>query len=245
MPKRGRKSLTGRQAQYLNSLSGRPRKKRRTTTYTSRGYTRRVGNYGRYGSRAGQHQELKFHDVDLDDAVVAAAGTIADSINKIGQGTTEITRIGRKVWIRKIQWRYRVILPTTDATSIAQNPDNCRIILFKDRQCNGAAALVTDILESADFQSFNNLVNSGRFQVLMDKNIVLNPRAIASDGTGLMSTAEVDVQGTFFKNCNIPLEFNSTAGAITEICCNNLGVLLISRAGLCGFSSKIRLRFDG
>ncbi len=58
--------------------------------------------------------ELKFHDLDIDDAVVAVNGTIAQvSCNIIAGGTTESTRIGRKSVIRKINWRYEIVLPNT------------------------------------------------------------------------------------------------------------------------------------
>lgn len=208
-----------------------------------RGYLRTAGYYRQTAAKASV--ELKFHDVDLDDAVVATGGTITDSINKIAQGVTESERIGRKCNIRSIQWRMNVSLPTLDAQALAQVEDTVRTILYQDTQCNGATAAVTDILEAANWQSFNNLANKGRFKILMDKEVDLNPLAIASDGDGLMTTAGVTRTHTFFKKCNIPVEFSATTGAITEIRSNNLGVLQISQSGKGSFESKIRLRFVG
>ena len=48
-------------------------------------------------------------------------------------------------------------MPTT--TNASNTFDTLRFILHLDRQANRAAAAVTDILESADHFSFNNLSN--------------------------------------------------------------------------------------
>ncbi len=202
-----------------------------------KGYTRTAGYYGRYTSGG----ELKFFDLDLDDAVIAATGTVTDSINKIAQGTTEVTRIGRKCTIKAINWRFNIDLP--QSTASASTGDVVRVIMFIDRQCNGATATVTDILESANYQSFNNLANKSRFSKLMDKTYSLTAKAGGGDGT-TEDYGRVFIADTFYKKCNLPIEFDSTAGAITEIRSNNIGVLMISLSGLAGFESKIRLRFS-
>ncbi len=203
-----------------------------------------VARRAQRGRKAVFNGELKFHDVDLDDALVATGGTVIASINLIPQGVTEITRIGRKSTIRKIQWRYDIDLPAeSDSADISQG-DIVRVIMFVDQQTNKATAAVTDILESADYQSFRNLNNSGRFVMLMDVTHSINRRVAFTDGSNTASTPEV-VIGTFkfFKDVVIPLEFTAATGAITEITVNNIGVLLISREGTAGFESKIRLRF--
>ncbi len=205
------------------------------------GYDRTGGFYGRYAPARG---ELKFHDVDLDDAVIATGGTVTPSINLIAQGITESTRVGRKCTIKSILWRYSINLVEQDAQATAASGDTIRVILFWDKQANGATATVTGILQSADYQSFNNLANSQRFRVLHDKTRTINFQTLASDGAGVVSSADVLRDYTFFKKCDIPIEFSDTTGAITEIRSNNLGVLLISRNGTTVFGSKFRLRFS-
>ncbi len=196
---------------------------------------------GRYASRAG---ELKFHDVDLDDAVVAAGGAVTATVNIIPQGVTESQRIGRKCTIKMINWRYRLTLPEQDAVATPAESETVRVIMYIDKQCNGATAAVTDVLETADWQSFRNLANSGRFQFLMDKNYVMNYVTLASDGAGVVSQGRMVYEDTFYKKCDIPIEFNSTLGVIAEIRSNNIGVLLIPEQGVATFASKIRLRFS-
>ncbi len=186
--------------------------------------------------------EQKFHDVDLIDAGIAQNGTIiADSINKIAQGVTETTRIGRKCTIRSINWRFRINLAAGTASNATA--EVIRIIMYLDKQANGATATITDILETNDFQSFNNLANKSRFRTLMDRQYDLNATAGGGDGT-TEDYGEVIVTDTLFKKVNIPIEFDSTTGAITEIRSNNIGVLILAEAGaISNFASKIRLRF--
>lgn len=214
-------------------------KKRRFTP----GKDRTSGYYGRF-AYSGKGGELKFHDIDVDDALVDAAGTVTSTINAIAQGVTESQRVGRKCTIKNIGWKWEWNLPERDAVATPQKPEIVRMILFLDKQANGATAAVTDILETADFQSFKNLANSQRFVTLVDRSITLNYQTLASDGAGVVSSCEQLVQGSFYKKCNIPLEFSSTTGAIGEIRSNNIGVLLISKNGQGVFQSKFRLRFS-
>jgi len=186
--------------------------------------------------------ELKFHDVDLDDAVIANTGTITDSINKIAQGVGECQRIGRKCCITNINWRFKITLPaTTDETNTS---DTVRVIVYIDKQCNGAAATVLGILESTNYLSFNNLANKSRFRTLMDRTYDLISRSGGTSAAGVDQFGEFVISDTFFKRVAISLEFDDINGAITEIRSNNVGVLLLSSAGICLFNSKFRLRFS-
>ncbi len=188
--------------------------------------------------------ELKFHDVDIDDAVVQSAGDVDPAINLIAAGTTESTRIGRKVTILSIGWRYSVTLPEVDAAATPAPGDVIRVMLVLDKQCNGAAATVTDMLETTGYQSFNNLSNKSRFRTLHDATFPLNYLTLASDNAAVVSSAEVWQHYTFFKKVKIPIEFSAGTGALTEIRSNNLFVLLITKRGAAGFESKMRLRFS-
>ncbi len=211
------------------------------------GYERIAGYYGRYNRPGDDKPEFKFHDLDIDDAVIAQNGNIAkDSCNLIAQGVTESQRIGRKCTIKSINWRYSLSLPEQDAGGTPFNGDIIRVILYLDKQTNGATATVTGILESDDYQSFNNLANKGRFRTLMDRTHDVNfMGGMASDNAAVVSQVATEYEYSFFKKCNIPLEFDSTTGAITELRSNNIGVLLLSKAGaIVAFGSKMRLRYS-
>lgn len=204
------------------------------------GLDRTAGYYRRFGGAGAI--ELKFHDLDIDNgAISSTAEIVEDSCNGIQQGVTEVTRVGRKCTIRSINWRYR-IEKTTTATE-ANGSLIVRVILYLDKQCNGATALATDILEDANYQSFNNLANKSRFRTLMDRTYDLNPSA-AGNGTA-NDIMPLKVTDSLYKKVNIPIEFDGTTGAITEIRSNNIGVLMVADINdIATFDSKMRLRFS-
>ncbi len=188
-------------------------------------------------------KEVKFHDLDIDDAVVAIGGTVAQaSCNLIAQGVGESQRVGRKCTLKSINWRFTCGVPEADGAATAANSDVIRVILYVDKQANKAAAAVTDIVESSDYQTFNNLGNKGRFYTLMDRTYDVN--RLGGIGTPAdQDWAEVFHTDTFFKDVSIPIEFTAATGAITEITSNNVGVLLLGKTGTGVFDSKMRVRF--
>ncbi len=219
-----------------------------------RGYTRRVGFYGRYNRRnrgGGPGSELKFHDVTADEAVQDLSGGIivnTSSINLIPQGVTEIQRIGRKCTIKSINYRYTLTQIATAAATLGAG-QTVRIMIVLDKQCNGAAPTVSGtggVLETATFQSFRNLASGSRFWVLMDRTHNMNIRAAAGDGAANDSSA-FDLTRSFYKKVNIPIEFNAATGAIAEIRTNNLFILLINStaSSFISLASRVRLRFEG
>ncbi len=214
--------------------------KRRKQSFVP-GVDRTGGYYGRYSGRGG---ELKFFDVSLDDAVIAAGGVVTDSINKIAQGVTESERVGRKCTIKSVYWNGVLTLPEVLAQATPGAGDRVRLILYLDKQCNGATATQAGILESTAYDSYRNLANSGRFQILLDKKITLNYLTLGSNSAASHSHTQFLRQFSFYKKCNIPIEFDNTTGAITEIRSNNLGILIMDANGLSAIGSRIRLRFS-
>ncbi len=190
--------------------------------------------------------ELKFHDLDIDDAIVGSGGFIEPSLVLIAQGLTESTRIGRKITVKNIGWKFTISLPEIDAAASPSTGDVVRVIMYVDKQCNGATIAVLDKLELADFQSFNNLSNSGRFLTLMDQAFDMNYAGLASDNAGVVSQGDVLHHYEWYKKVNIPIEYAAGTNAITEIKSNNIGVLLIGRNSVSGFTSSVRIRYtDG
>ncbi len=206
------------------------------------GFYRQGGSYGRYGSGL----ELKFHDKDSDSTTIASGGEITTSLNLIAQNTTESTRIGRAILIKKIQLNILIDLAAAADQADIPNGDILRIMLFVDTQTNGANAAVTDILESATFNSYRNLANSHRFVVLMDQCWPMNRIVASTDGTNTASSPLINKNliKKFF-SVNIPVEFDSTAGAITEMRTNNVALLYITRNDLVNVQVHSRVRFTG
>ncbi len=193
-----------------------------------------------YGRMPG---ELKFHDIDVDDAVVAANGTIQNggTVNIIPQGVTEVQRVGRKCTITNILWRYEINLPA--AANLTSTADTVRVIMYLDKQANLLTATSALIMESDDFQSFFNLANVGRFKILMDRTHNVNALVGGGDGAA-NDIGPVRHSFQFYKKCSIPIEFTGATGALTEQTSNNIGVLLLGKNNFAGFESKLRLRFS-
>lgn len=208
--------------------------------FRQRGFLRTGGYYGRMGTA----NEMKFHDENITDAAITSTWQLVQQMNLIPQGTTEKQRLGRKAWIKKIQMRAVLTLPTT--ATAAETITTFRVAIVLDKQANGAAAAASDIWASDTWDAWNNLANSGRFRILYDKLIPVS----CMSGSGRGSTDTLSYGGVsraikFFHQCTIPLEFSSTTGAITEIKSNNITLWAISSSAIGSLFGKIRLRFTG
>lgn len=174
-------------------------------------------------------------------ATEASNGHIAlDSICKIPQGTTESGRIGRKVVLKAVS--IRLVYTLEQTTAQANTDDGCRVIVYHDRQTNGTAASVTDILKSNSYLSFNNLANKDRFKILSDKFYDLSATAGAYDGT-TSQFARIAKTKSLHLKLDVPIEFSSTAGDITEIRSNNIGILVKSDQGKIAVAGLVRVRY--
>ncbi len=181
----------------------------------------------------------------MDDAVIATGGTIAeDSLLTIPEGNGQSERNGRKITVRSIHMRFDILLPTTAVATATS--DGVRVIVYLDRQTNGAAPVILDLLNVADWQSFRNLGNAGRFTILMDKQFAMVCKAGSGRGTtDTLSYGDDERVLMWNKKVNIPVIYDDSAntGVITSMCCNNIGILTISKSGLAAFGSRIRVRY--
>lgn len=204
-----------------------------------RGYLRTAGYY-RGGRGSG---ELKFLDTTKASTVTATAGTIFnDSLCVVPQDGTESGRVGRKITAKSFYFRGFTYLAA--ATAATSTDDQVRFIVYLDKQTNGAAAAVTDILETADFYSFNNLANKSRFRILCDKKLSIQANGAAATGAAY-SFGEVRKSWEKYIKVNLPLEYDNSAttGAITTQRSNNVGVLVISTDATAQVGYTCRMRY--
>ncbi len=191
-------------------------------------------------------QELKFKDHQRSDAVVPIGGAITSSIVLVGQGITESTRIGRKIAVRSMNLRFQISLPSGVDLADVPNGDTMRIIVFLDRQANGANAEVLDLLETATYNSNLNLANKGRFYIYRDKFITINRSVAVTDGTNTSTTPLVLREFNMYRKLNVAVEFDGTSGLISELTTNNIAFLYITSQGLAGITDQeSRIRYDG
>lgn len=218
---------------------GMPARKRKRVTAPRPSKRRRIGMY--------QEQEVKFLDTTINDAAVVMTGQVSTSFNLIARNDGDSGRIGRKVWIKSIWVRFEYFLPQQQNQGDIGVGDQLRIIMILDKQANGAPATVLNILKTAVKESFRNLTNTGRFRIFYDKNVVLNRRVAVTDGTN--TSTSPTVIGHFEKYTrikNVPIEFDGSTGALSEVRSNNFFILFISQNGVIGVqNSLVRIRYQG
>ncbi len=187
--------------------------------------------------------EKKFFDGSKGNTSISATGTITDdSLNEIAQGDGESNRDGRKIIIKSVH--VKGLVKADAATTPTTTGNRIRIIMYLDKQANGATATVADLLEDADINGFRNLSNSGRFTFWYDRSMDLNNIAGSYDGAG-DQFGEMHKGFKINKSCDIPVQFNSTAGAITELTSNNIGMCMIDEEGNSTAQYRWRVRFVG
>ncbi len=217
------------------------RKTYRRKTFV-RGRDRTAGFYGRFSGQG--EKEYKFFDTTLTSTDFVSTGQIFDSVCKIAQGTGESQRIGRKLIIRSIEYRWLLQLKQFDAAAVPGNPDSCRLIFYLDKQCNGAVATTLDILRTAALQSNSELENQMRFEIIYDKIFNFNYGGIASDGAGVVSASAVLRNYKWSKKLYVPVTYSGVGGALTDLRSNNIGFLVISNNQRITINGQCRIRFS-
>lgn len=192
------------------------------------GYIRTGGFYGRFrrNLQNNYNPELKFHDTDISKTNITSAfgvTNIVDCLNVVAQGDTQSSRDGRRIWVKSIHLS-GVFYGTTSGVELRQR---VRVILYLDTQCNGAAITGVQLLQAFNCESHRAIEHTSRIKVLSDKIYAFPP-------VGTFSTAVTQIPGhkqwRINKNCNIPIDYDSTAatGALTTVRANNLGVIFVT-----------------
>lgn len=129
--------------------------------------------------------------------------------------------------------------------------ESVRVIIYWDKQCNGAAAAVAQLLDLTvppDYNAYRNLANNKRFTFLYDRIHQWNASALAAsvatpdnESQTIVKEYEINVNYNVF----IPIEFSGVAGALTEIRTNNIGIIMLAKHGgrMLLNASKFRIRY--
>lgn len=170
--------------------------------------------------------ELKHIDTNLAGAVAAAGGI--QVLNDVSQGTSTTSRVGNQLYNVKLNIRGHVVLAATQAG------DLFRYIIFKDKQTDGSAPAVLDILETANVDANYNLDKVGsRFVILADRYVPIQ-QAAATVTTPYVPFA-------LYKKLNFVTYYTGNAGTVSDISTNGLFVLTISQGGLVGVNMNLQL----
>lgn len=170
------------------------------------------------------NKDVEYHFKDVAPSVsLSATGTLT-LLNGLTTGDTDQTRQGKKVTVKSIQLGGTVSTTTEDTV--------VRAMLVYDKQANGDAPSILDILTAKEPGAFKNLDNRKRFIILMDRVIPLS----LNEGA---SVRKVE----YYKRHNLPVIYNQgTAGTISDISTGSIYLILFATVS-CLSSVKARIRF--
>lgn len=173
----------------------------------------------------------EFKSVDTD---LAGAGNTTPTaiylLNGLVPGTGSAQRIGRQVIIKSLELRFSFSGGAADSF--------WRYIVVLDKQANGAAPAITDLLVANALYSPKNLTYVRRFTILLDEIGSVETQATSES----MKTFEK------YKRINYVTEFNAGAtGTVTDIATGSLYMFVFGSNAAGGnafaISGSARLRF--
>lgn len=170
----------------------------------------RRGFYGLYTARG--RKELKV--IDTASASYAADTTgLVTLINGVAQGTDFNTRIGRKFTMKSVLVRGDVRVGATPASTA------WRVMVVLDRQANGVAPGITDIINAANLAGVQTLSFRDRFVVLMDKQ-------------GWLEQTDMQIRPfKWYHKCNLEVTNSGTGATVGSIA---TGALYLVTCGATG-----------
>lgn len=196
------------------------------------GVSRAVGGYVAPASMA---KERKFVDVTQTGVTVAAASPAFSTIytlNGIAPGDLPNNRDGRKAVMKSL------LLRLVHSIENGVNSGQLRVLVWYDRQPNGSAATITDVLVADSHLSANNLFNSDRFVILVDQ--ILEP----------VDDAQVTSRSvSIYRKFNLETVFNGgSAGTVADINSGSIHVAFAQSGTIItnttNVSFRSRLRFE-
>lgn len=193
-------------------------------------------------------QEKKYFDATkASTALVATAASwastevdpTANSLFTPTSGSGISNRIGRKVAVHKIKVHGTISFGVKTAQTQVSNYPDVRLILYMDKQTNGAQAQGEDVMASSGTAAavnnqltFQSLANFGRFRVLKDKLLSIRDGVATNNAAG--TTISMECGTTPFKwnivfKKPVVVHFNATdGGTIADIVDNSFHMIALS-----------------
>jgi len=174
--------------------------------------------------------ELKAVDTDVN-LTMDTTGAIR-LLNGVVPGVGFSQRIGRSISMRGLD--LRLTASVVAGTGVDQIQ---RVLVVLDHQPNGAAPVITDILDAVSTESRPNLINAWRFTILQDTRFDLN--ASAEPGSKRAITEKICLGRSTHYN-------NGVAGTVADIVTNSLFLVFVgseaagATAGTVTGTSRVR-----
>lgn len=108
----------------------------------------------------------------------------SDDCVLVTQGTQQIQRNGRKIWLKKVSFNLALQTQPHSGTSTGDDHVAYRLMLVQDKRANGSGTSMTQVVSSANTLTFRNRDNLDRFVVIYDKLHIINiPLVVDFDAT--------------------------------------------------------------
>lgn len=178
--------------------------------------------------------ELKFKNFSWDVLDILITPTLRPTLLTIAEGVGDNQRIGRKIMLRRLQWRFGLTLFGQVGEEFPPTSEVIRVIIYLDRQSNGAQANASLIIDPAEFRALYPLAEQNRIVILKDMRVAMNNQTLAhipsGDKAGF-ATCQVNKQFDWDWKCAIPIVYDGAPGLIGDMTSNNIGGLIISQSG--------------
>jgi len=182
--------------------------------------------------------ELKVRDVDYASYTADTTGQV-QLLNGIASGADYTERIGRKIRMKSLF--VRGICQQGDATGVLINL--ARMIIVYDKQTNGSAPVISDILKESNSASQLNLENRDRFVVLADMTNYTG--ALVTTATQTYTGQQAHVVERYIK-LNHEVVFGGTTNNVGDVATGGLFAVFIGNRAAGDASAYLvsfRLRF--
>lgn len=210
-------------------------KNRAAIVAAARGYYPNIAQRGLQITKG----EFKSIDKTVSSATLDTTGSVT-LLNGCARGSDINEREGREITLRSLQLRLNVMV-----RSEAIVDQTVRILIVYDRQTNGTAPSVTDVISGGTVTGMRNLENRKRFKIIMDHTTRLN--ATYTGGASLHTASNNGYFHDFYKRFELPTTFNSgTAGTVADISTGSLYMVRIGEiaagtaAAEVDFCSRVR-----
>ncbi len=181
-----------------------------------RGPGPRVRPYPQPGRQAlGYPKQLQAFDrVESGQVVSTTPGILL--LTSIVEGTGLENRAGQHIMLRSLTMTLNIF------NDSVETPQQLRFMIVYDRQCNGAAPTITDILTTSSPLSPPSLNDRWRFRILKDKMTNLQVFGGAADMPQI-KTLKLDLA-----RMNLPVTFNAgNAGTVADCSAGSLWLVTL------------------
>ncbi len=170
----------------------------------------------------------------INNAIAVDITPVIFTLNIIDLGAGSSARTGRRVEMNSLYLRISFALNST------QTPNITRYMVLYDKQTNGAAPVIADILETTRVEGHFNMDNRQRFEILLDKTFAI-PLSVASVNSPVFRKHYIKMR------CRDTI-YTGTGSGVADIATGGLFIMFMNdraagvTAGLGEMNARLRYR---